>query len=129
VEPPRNVPRLVPNWTQPIVIGRHAYADQYAATDFVVPGPGRLTITFAPADGDTPVTREIFNFSGSGVALGMYNLDESIKGFARSSFNYGLNRGWPVYLSTKNTIRPDHPWLTTNQFLDKLDENVRSALS
>jgi isocitrate dehydrogenase len=100
----QNVPRLVPNWTKPIVIGRHAYADQYAATDFVVPGPGKLTITFAPADGGAPVTREVFNFPGSGVAMGMYNLDESIKGFARSSFNYGLNRGWPVYLSTKNTI-------------------------
>jgi len=100
----QNVPRLVPNWTQPIVIGRHAYADQYAATDFVVPGPGKLTITFAPADGGAPVTRDVFNFPGGGVAMGMYNLDESIKGFARSSFNYGLNRGWPVYLSTKNTI-------------------------
>jgi isocitrate dehydrogenase len=100
----QNVPRLVPNWTKPIVIGRHAYADQYAATDFVVPGPGKLTITFAPADGGAPVTREVFNFPGGGVAMGMYNLDESIKGFARSSFNYGLNRGWPVYLSTKNTI-------------------------
>src|SRR5436853_53803 len=100
----KNVPRLVPNWTQPIVIGRHAYADQYAATDFLVPGPGKLTITFAPADGSAPVTREIFNFPGAGVAMGMYNLDESIRGFARSSFHYGLQRGWPVYLSTKNTI-------------------------
>src|SRR5213082_3469673 len=89
---------------KPIVIGRHAYADQYAATDFVVPGPGKLTITFAPADGGAPVTREIFNFPGGGVAMGMYNLDESIRGFARSSFHYGLQRGWPVYLSTKNTI-------------------------
>jgi isocitrate dehydrogenase len=100
----QNVPRLVPNWTQPIVIGRHAYADQYAATDFVVPGPGKLTMTFAPADGGAPVTREVFNFPGGGVALGMYNLDESIRGFARSCLNYGLQRGWPVYLSTKNTI-------------------------
>jgi isocitrate dehydrogenase len=100
----QNVPRLVPNWTQPIVIGRHAFADQYAATDFVVPGPGKLTMTFAPADGGAPVTREVFNFPGGGVALGMYNLDESIRGFARSSLNYGLSRGWPVYLSTKNTI-------------------------
>src|SRR6266404_2021850 len=100
----QNVPRLVPNWTKPIVIGRHAYADQYAATDFVVPGPGKLTITFAPADGGAPVTREVFNFPGGGVAMGMYNLDESIRGFARSSFHYGLQRGWPVYLSTKNTI-------------------------
>ena len=100
----KNVPRLVPNWTKPIVIGRHAYGDQYAATDFVVPGPGKLTITFAPADGSPAVTREVFNFPGGGVAMGMYNLDESIRGFARSSFHYGLQRGWPVYLSTKNTI-------------------------
>jgi isocitrate dehydrogenase len=96
--------RLVPNWTQPIVIGRHAYADQYAATDFVVSGPGKLTLTFTPADGGAPVTRQVFDFHGGGVALGMYNLDESISGFARSCFNYALQRGWPVYLSTKNTI-------------------------
>ena len=100
----KNVPRLVPGWTQPIVIGRHAFADQYAATDFVVPGAGKLTMTFTPADGGTPTTREVFNFPGGGVALGMYNLDESIRGFARSCFNYGLQRGWPVYLSTKDTI-------------------------
>ncbi|MBV8336424.1 MAG: NADP-dependent isocitrate dehydrogenase [Alphaproteobacteria bacterium] len=100
----RNVPRLVPNWTQPIVIGRHAYADQYAATDFVVPGPGKLTLTFTPAGGGAPVTRQVFDFHGGGVALGMYNLDESIRGFARSCFNYALQRGWPLYLSTKNTI-------------------------
>ena len=100
----QNVPRLVPNWTQPIVIGRHAYADQYAATDFVVPGAGTLTMTFTPKGGGPPVTRKVFDFPDGGVAMGMYNLDESIKGFARSSFNFGLQRGWPVYLSTKNTI-------------------------
>jgi isocitrate dehydrogenase len=100
----RNVPRLVPNWTQPIVIGRHAYADQYAATDFVVPGPGTLTVTYTPADGSPPVTRQVHEFTGGGVALGMYNLDDSIRGFARSCFNYALQRGWPLYLSTKNTI-------------------------
>ena len=99
-----NVPRLVPGWTQPFVIGRHAYGDQYRATDFLVPGPGRLTMTFEPADGGEAVTREVMAFEDSGVALGMYNLDESIRGFARSSFNYGLTRSWPVYLSTKNTI-------------------------
>ena len=99
-----NVPRLVPSWTQPIVIGRHAYGDQYKATDFVVPGPGKLTMTFAPADGSAPVTREVFNFPSAGIALGMYNLDDSIRGFARACLNYGLDRGWPVYLSTKNTI-------------------------
>src|SRR5947207_6673994 len=99
-----NVPRLVPNWTKPIVIGRHAYADQYAATDFVVPGAGKLTMTFTPADGGAPVSRQVFDFKDGGVALGMYNLDESIRGFARSCFNYALQRNWPLYLSTKNTI-------------------------
>jgi isocitrate dehydrogenase len=100
----RNVPRLVPGWTQPIVIGRHAYGDQYKATDFLVPQAGRLTFTFEPADGSAATTREVFQFPGAGVALGMYNLDESIRGFAKASLNYGLARGWPVYLSTKNTI-------------------------
>jgi isocitrate dehydrogenase len=100
----RNVPRLVPNWTQPIVIGRHAYGDQYAATDFVVPGAGKLTMTFTPKDGGEPVTRTVFDFPEGGVAMGMYNLDESIKGFARSCFNFALQRGWPLYLSTKDTI-------------------------
>ena len=99
-----NVPRLVPGWTKPIVIGRHAFGDQYRATDIVVKGPGRLTLRFEPADGGAAVEQEIFNFPGPGVALGMYNLDESIFGFARACFNYGLDRGWPVYLSTKNTI-------------------------
>ena len=100
----KNIPRLVPGWTQPFVIGRHAYGDQYRATDFLIPGPGRLTMTFTPADGGQTQTREVMTFEDSGVALGMYNLDESIRGFARASFNYGLDRGWPVYLSTKNTI-------------------------
>ena len=100
----KNVPRLVPGWTAPIVIGRHAYGDQYRATDFKVPGPGKLTMTFTPKDGGKPVTYDIFDFPESGIALGMYNLDESIKGFARACFNYGLQRSWPVYLSTKNTI-------------------------
>ncbi len=99
-----NVPRLVPGWHQPIVIGRHAFGDQYRATDFKVPGPGKLTMTFQPADGGDPTDYEIFDFPASGVAMGMYNLDESILGFARACLNYGLNLGWPVYLSTKNTI-------------------------
>ena len=99
----KNVPRLVPGWTQPIVIGRHAFGDQYRATDFVVPGKGKLTIKFEGDDGKV-IEHNVFDFPGGGVALAMYNLDESIIGFARSSFNYGLNRGWPVYLSTKNTI-------------------------
>ncbi|MDR3471782.1 MAG: NADP-dependent isocitrate dehydrogenase [Devosia sp.] len=99
----RNVPRLVPGWTQPFVIGRHAYGDQYRATDFKVPGKGRLTIKFEGDDG-TIIEREVFKFPGAGVALSMYNLDESIRDFARASFNYGLARKYPVYLSTKNTI-------------------------
>ncbi len=100
----KNVPKLVPGWTNPIVIGRHAFGDQYRATDFVVPGPGTLTLSFVPDGGGESISREVFHFPGGGVALAMYNLDESIRGFARASFNYGLSRGWPVYLSTKNTI-------------------------
>ncbi len=100
----KNVPRLIPGWTRPIVIGRHAFGDQYRATDFLVPGPGTLTMTFAPADGSPPTTHKVYEFEAGGVAMGMYNLDESIIGFARASLVYGLNRGWPVYLSTKNTI-------------------------
>ncbi len=99
----KNVPRLVPGWTKPIVIGRHAFGDQYKATDFVVPGKGKLTIKFVGDDGKV-IEKEVFNFPGGGVALSMYNLDESIVGFARACMNYGLTRKWPVYLSTKNTI-------------------------
>jgi isocitrate dehydrogenase len=99
----KNVPRLVPGWTQPIVVGRHAFGDQYKATDFKVPGKGKLTITFVGDDG-TKIEKEVFSFPGAGVAMAMYNLDESIKDFARASFNYGLQRKYPVYLSTKNTI-------------------------
>src|SRR4051794_19035372 len=97
----KNVPRLVPGWAKPIVIGRHAYGDQYRATDFVVPGKGRLTIKFEGDDG-TVIEREVFKFPGSGVSLSMYNLDDSIRDFARASLNYGLLRSFPVYLSTKN---------------------------
>ena len=100
----KNVPRLVPGWTQPIVIGRHAFGDQYKATDFKVSGPGKLTMKFSPADGGAPTEYEVFNFPGAGCAMGMYNLVESIEGFAKACLNYGLDRGWPVYLSTKNTI-------------------------
>ncbi|MDB3892049.1 NADP-dependent isocitrate dehydrogenase [Alphaproteobacteria bacterium] len=99
-----NVPRLVPGWTRPIVIGRHAFGDQYRATDFVVEGAGKLTMTFQPADGSPATTHEVFDFPDGGVAMSMYNLDESIRGFARACMNYGLDLGWPVYLSTKNTI-------------------------
>ena len=100
----QNVPRLVPGWTRPIVIGRHAFGDQYRATDFVVPGAGKLTMTFQPEDGSPAITHEVFDFPDGGVAMAMYNLDESIRGFARACMNYGLDLGWPVYLSTKNTI-------------------------
>jgi len=100
----RNVPRLVPGWTQPIIIGRHAFADQYRATDFVVPGPGKLTIKFQPSDGGEPIEHEVFDFPGGGVAMSMYNLDQSITDFARASMNYAYERGYPLYMSTKNTI-------------------------
>ena len=100
----KNVPRLVPHWTKPIVIGRHAFGDQYKATDFKVPGPGTLTMTFTPKDGSKPMEFNIFDFPAAGVAMGMYNLDESIRDFARASMNYGLIRNYPVFLSTKNTI-------------------------
>jgi isocitrate dehydrogenase len=100
----KNIPRLVPSWTQSIVIGRHAFGDQYRATDFKVPGKGKLTMTFTPADGGAPIEHEVFTFTGSGVAMGMYNLDESIRSFARSCLNYGLTKKLPTYLSTKNTI-------------------------
>jgi isocitrate dehydrogenase len=100
----KNVPRLVPAWSQPIVIGRHAFGDQYKATDFVVPGAGKLTMKFTPAGGGAPIEHEVFEFEGSGVALGMYNVDESIESFARSCLNYGLLKKMPVFLSTKNTI-------------------------
>jgi isocitrate dehydrogenase len=123
----RNVPRVVPNWTKPIVIGRHAYADQYAATDFLVPGRGKLTLTFTPADGGEPITREVFDFPASGVALGMYNLDESIRGFARSCFNYGLQRGWPVYLSTKNTILKAYDGRFKDLFQEVFDNEFAAA--
>ena len=99
-----NVPRLVPGWTRPIVIGRHAFGDQYRATDMKVSGPGTLTLTFQPADGSHATTETVYDFPDGGVAMAMYNLDESIKGFARACMNYGLDLGWPVYLSTKNTI-------------------------
>jgi len=99
-----NVPRLVPGWEQPMVIGRHAFGDQYRATDFLVPGKGKLTMTFTPEDGGDPTEYEIFDFPSSGVAMGMYNLDDSIRGFAKACLNFGLQRKWPVYLSTKNTI-------------------------
>src|SRR5881398_1214892 len=99
-----NIPRLVPGWTKPIIIGRHAFGDQYRATDLVVPGEGELTLTFRPKDGSDPIELDVYDFPGGGVAMAMYNLDDSIRDFARASMNYGLQRQYPVYLSTKNTI-------------------------
>src|SRR5947207_9125321 len=98
-----NVPRLIPGWTDPIVVGRHAFGDQYRATDFLVPGPGKLRLVFEGDDGKV-IDREVYQFQSSGVAMSMYNLDDSIRDFARASMNYALDRGWPLYLSTKNTI-------------------------
>ena len=100
----QNIPRLIPGWTQPIIIGRHAFGDQYRATDFIVPGKGRLSIKWVSEDGSEIIEEEVYNFENSGVAMGMYNHDKSIKDFARACFNYGLEKEWPVYLSTKNTI-------------------------
>ncbi len=99
-----NIPRLVPGWTKPIVIGRHAFGDQYRATDFVVPGKGKLTVRFEPEDGGAPIEYEVFDFPGGGVAMAMYNLDDSIRDFARACMSFALGRGWPLYMSTKNTI-------------------------
>jgi isocitrate dehydrogenase len=100
----KNVPRLVPGWTQPVVVGRHAFGDQYKATDFLIPGKGKLTMKFVPEDGGPAIEHEVFDFPAAGIAMGMYNLDKSIRDFARASFNFGYQRKWPVYLSTKNTI-------------------------
>src|SRR3569833_1587001 len=122
----KNVPRLVPGWTKPIVIGRHAFGDQYKATDFVVPGAGTLTMTFTPKDGGKAIEHKVFDFTGGGVAMGMYNLDDSIIGFARSSFNYGLNRGWPVYLSTKNTILKKYDGRFKDLFQKVFDEEFKA---
>jgi len=118
----KNVPRLVPGWTQPMIIGRHAYGDQYRATDFLVPGAGTLTMTFTPADGAAPMEFEVFKFPDAGVAMGMYNLDESIRDFARASFNYGIMREFPVYLSTKNTILKKYDGRFRDLFQQVFDE-------
>ena len=111
----KNIPRYVPTWTKPIVIGRHAFGDQYKATDFIVPGPGKLKLVFEAEDGNN-ITKEVYNFKDKGCALGMYNLEESIIGFARACFNYGLNLGWPVYMSTKNTILKAYDGLFKDTF-------------
>ena len=121
-----NVPRLVPGWTQPIVIGRHAFGDQYRATDFKFPGKGKLTMKFEGSDG-TVIEHEVFDAPSSGIAMGMYNLDESIRDFARASFNYGLNRKWPVYLSTKNTILKAYDGRFKDLFQEVFDNEFADA--
>jgi isocitrate dehydrogenase len=123
----KNIPRLVPGWTAPIVIGRHAFGDQYRATDFKVPGPGKLTMRFAPTDGGPAQDYEVFDFPGAGVAMGMYNLDESIRGFARSCFAYALDRGWPLYMSTKNTILKQYDGRFIEIFQAMYDAEFKSA--
>ena len=122
----KNVPRLIPHWTKPIVIGRHAFGDQYRATDFKVPGAGTLTVTFTPEDGSAPMEFEVFKFPGSGVAMTMYNLDESIRDFARASFNYGLARKYPVFLSTKNTILKAYDGRFKDIFAEVFEKEFKS---
>jgi len=124
-----NVPRLVPGWTKPIVIGRHAHGDQYKATDFVVPGPGRVTMTYTPTDGSEPMEFNIADFSGGGVAMGMYNFDDSIRDFARASFRYGLERDYPVYLSTKNTILKAYDGRFKDLFQEVFDAEFKEAFA
>jgi len=123
----KNVPRLVPGWTQPIVIGRHAFGDQYRATDFLVPGKGKLTMSFVPEDGGEPIVKEVYDFPDAGVAVGMYNLDASIKDFARASMNYGLARKYPVYLSTKNTILKAYDGRFKDLFEEVYQEEFKTA--
>ena len=122
----KNVPRLVPGWTQPIIIGRHAFGDQYRATDFKVPGKGTMTISFVGEDG-TKIEHKVFDFPGSGVAMAMYNLDDSIRDFARASMNYGLARGYPVYLSTKNTILKAYDGRFKDLFQEVFDAEFADA--
>ncbi len=122
----KNVPRLVPGWTKPIVVGRHAYGDQYRATDFRFPGKGKLTIKFVGEDG-TEIEREVFDAPSAGVTMAMYNLDDSIRDFARASLNYGLNLGWPVYLSTKNTILKAYDGRFKDLFQEVFDAEFKDA--
>ena len=121
-----NVPRYVPGWTQPIVIGRHAFGDQYRATDFLVPGAGTLTMKFQPEDGSDPIDLEVYKFQEPGIAMGMYNLDESIRGFARACMNYGLQRNYPVYLSTKNTILKAYDGRFKDLFQEVFDSEFKN---
>ena len=122
----KNIPRLVPGWTKPIVVGRHAFGDQYRATDVKIPGKGTLTLTFAPADGSQPMEMKVYEFPSSGVALAMYNLDDSIRDFARASFRYGLARNYPVYLSTKNTILKAYDGRFKDLFQETFDAEFKA---
>jgi isocitrate dehydrogenase len=122
-----NVPRLVPGWTDPIVVGRHAFGDQYRATDFRVPGPGTLTMKWVSEDGSQEIEHEVFTYPSSGVAMGMYNLDDSIRDFARSCLNYGVIREWPVYLSTKNTILKAYDGRFKDIFQDVYDKEFKAT--
>jgi isocitrate dehydrogenase len=124
----KNVPRLVPGWTDPIVVGRHAFGDQYKATDFRVPGPGKLRLVFEGTDG-TVIDEEVFQFPSAGVAMGMYNLDDSIADFARASMNYAVNRGWPLYLSTKNTILKAYDGRFKDLFQDVFDTEFKDKFA
>jgi isocitrate dehydrogenase len=125
----KSVPRLIPGWTDPIVIGRHAFGDQYRATDFKVPGPGKLTMRWEAQDGSGLIEEEVFDFPSSGVAMGMYNLDDSIRDFARACLNYGLDRGWPVYLSTKNTILKAYDGRFKDLFEEIYNEDFKARFS
>ena len=124
----RNVPRLIPGWTDPIVVGRHAFGDQYRATDFKVPGPGKLRLVWEGENGET-IDREVFDFPGSGVAMAMYNLDDSIRDFARASMNYALGRGWPLYLSTKNTILKQYDGRFMDLFQEVFDSEFKDKFA
>ena len=125
----KNVPRLVPGWTKPIVIGRHGFGDQYRATDFVVPGPGTLTIKFVPKDGGPTIEKKVFDFPGGGPAMAMYNLDESIRGFARACMAYSVDLGWPLYLSTKNTILKAYDGRFKDLFQEVFDQEFKAKFA
>ncbi len=125
----KNVPRLVPGWTRPIVIGRHAFGDQYRATDFRFPGKGKLTMRFEPEDGSEVIEREVFDAPGAGVAMGMYNLDDSIRGFARACMNYALSLEWPLYLSTKNTILKQYDGRFKDLFEEVFENEFRDQFA
>ena len=121
-----NIPRIVPNWEQPIIVGRHAHGDQYRATDFLIPGPGKVTMTFEPADGGEPIIQEVNQFDSSGITMGMYNTDESIRGFARACMRYALERRFPLWLSTKNTILKRYDGRFRDLFQDEYERSFKA---